>query len=182
MAFTSRSSGCAGASPARCWSRPVATSRSTHVDSLLAVLIISVLILLNGLFVAAEFAIVGAPRLAIERRAREGQRLAQAVQRILEHPQEQDRFIATAQLGITFASLGLGMYGEHVLAEWIASAIESWGPLRWIGAHTVATVIAVIVLTYFHIVVGEMVPKSLALQRAERTVLWITPPMLGTKF
>jgi CBS domain containing-hemolysin-like protein len=151
------------------------------VDSLLALLIISVLILLNGLFVAAEFAIVGAPRLAIERRARAGERIARAVQRILDHPRQQDRFIATAQLGITFASLGLGMYGEHVVAAWIASAIESWGSARWIAAHTVATVIAVTVLTYFHIVIGEMVPKSLALQRAERTVLWITPPMLGMK-
>ena len=151
------------------------------MESLLAVLIISGLILLNGLFVAAEFAIVGAPRLAIERRARAGERIATAVHRILSHPREQDRFIATAQLGITFASLGLGMYGEHVLAGWIAGAIDSWGWGRWVAAHSVATVAAVVVLTYFHIVVGEMVPKSLALQRAERTVLWITPPMLWTK-
>lgn len=151
------------------------------MDSVLTVSIIAILILLNGLFVAAEFAIVGAPRWAIERRARAGERLAQAVQRIVEHPRQQDRFIATAQLGITFASLGLGMYGEHVVAAWIANALESWGPARWIGAHTVGTVVAVVVLTYFHIVVGEMVPKSLALQQAERTVLWITPPMLGTK-
>jgi len=151
------------------------------VDSLVTVLIIAALILLNGVYVAAEFAIVGAPRLAIERRARAGERLARAVHRILEQPREQDRFIATAQLGITLASLGLGMYGEHALAAWIAGALEAWGPPRWVAAHAVATVAAVVVLTYFHIVVGEMVPKSLALQRAEQTVLWITPPMLWTK-
>jgi CBS domain containing-hemolysin-like protein len=151
------------------------------VDSLVAVLVIAGLILLNGLFVAAEFAIVGAPRLAIERRARAGQRVARIVHRILGDPREQDRFIATAQLGITFASLGLGMYGEHVVATWIAGLLEAWGPGRWIAAHAVATVLSVAVLTYFHIVVGEMVPKSLALQRAERTVIWITPPMLGAK-
>jgi CBS domain containing-hemolysin-like protein len=151
------------------------------VDSLIPALVIAALILLNGLFVAAEFAIVGAPRFAIERRAREGQRIAQTVQRILDHPREQDRFIATAQIGITLASLGLGMYGEHVLAAWIAAALEAWGPAGWVAAHAVATVTSITVLTYFHIVIGEMVPKSLALQRAERTVLWITPPMLWTK-
>jgi CBS domain containing-hemolysin-like protein len=151
------------------------------VDSLIPALVIAALILLNGLFVAAEFAIVGAPRLAIERRARAGQRIAQTVRRILDHPREQDRFIATAQIGITLASLGLGMYGEHVLAGWIATALDTWGPARWIAAHAFATVLSITVLTYFHIVIGEMVPKSLALQQAERTVLWITPPMLWTK-
>jgi CBS domain containing-hemolysin-like protein len=151
------------------------------VSALVVVTVIAVLILLNGLFVAAEFAIVGAPRLAIERRARTGHRVARLVQHILSNPTEQDRFIATAQIGITFASLGLGMYGEHTLAMGIAGAIESWGPLRWIAAHTVAAALSVTILTYFHIVIGEMVPKSLALQHAERTVLWITPPMLAVR-
>ena len=149
--------------------------------SLAAILVITSLILLNGLFVAAEFAIVGAPRLAIERRARDGERVARLVHQILEHPRQQDQYIATAQLGITFASLGLGMYGEHILAEWIAGALELSGASGWMASHAAATVISVAVLTYFHIVLGEMVPKSLALQQAERTVLWITPFMLGTR-
>jgi CBS domain containing-hemolysin-like protein len=148
---------------------------------LTAVLIITALILLNGLFVAAEFAIVGAPRLAIEKRARAGERIARIVRRILNDPRDQDRFIATAQLGITFASLGLGMYGEHILAGWIAGALEGSGMGRWIAAHAVATAASITILTYFHIVVGEMIPKSLALQHAERTVLWITPPMLAVR-
>lgn len=151
------------------------------MDSLLAVAVIAVLIALNGLFVAAEFAIVGAPRLVIRRRARGGHRIAGIVEGILREPREQDRFIATAQLGITFASLGLGMYGEHVVAAWIAGALEAWGPPRWVAAHALATVLSVTILTYFHIVLGEMVPKSMALQQAERTVLWITPPLLATK-
>ena len=150
-------------------------------SAVVAVAVIAALIVLNGLYVAAEFAIVGAPRLAIERRARAGQRVAGIVHRILEHPREQDRFIAAAQIGITVASLGLGMYGEHVVAGWIAGGLEATGVARWVAIHAVATVIAVVILTYFHIVIGEMVPKSLALQRAERTVLWITPPMLATK-
>ena len=146
-----------------------------------ALIIIAILILLNGLFVAAEFAIVGAPRAAIEKRASEGNKLARAVHSVLRNPTKQDRYIATAQLGITLASLGLGMYGEHAVAEGIYSLLGSTGGPAWLVSHTVASVLAISVLTYFHIVVGEMVPKSLALQRAENMVLWITPPMIWTK-
>ena len=143
--------------------------------------IITVLILLNGIFVAAEFAIVGAPKAAIDARAAQGDRLARLVQRVLRDTQLQDRYIATAQLGITLASLGLGMYGEHVLADAIYDALDSSGAPALIVSHGVASVTAVAILTYFHIVVGEMVPKSLALQQAERLACWITPPMLWTK-
>jgi CBS domain containing-hemolysin-like protein len=147
------------------------------VDSLLAVAVIAALIVLNGLFVAAEFAIVAAPRMALEQRAQSGHRVAAAVTAILSDPRRQDQFIASAQVGITLASLALGMYGEHVVAAWFAAAFEGLGAHRYIAAHGVASVLSVVVLTYFHIVVGEMVPKSLALQQAERTVLWVAPLM-----
>jgi CBS domain containing-hemolysin-like protein len=140
--------------------------------------VISALILLNGLFVAAEFAIVGAPRAAIDARAAAGHRLAMMVQRVLHDPRRQDRYIATAQLGITVASLGLGMYGEHVLADGLYHWFATPGMPAWLASHGLASVVAIAILTYFHIVVGEMVPKSLALQQAERMALWITPPML----
>ena len=143
-----------------------------------ALLIITVLILLNGVFVAAEFAIVGAPRAAIDRKAQDGNRLAQLVQRVLDDPKQQDRYIATAQLGITVASLGLGMYGEHVLADALFAILGGHGLPLWLASHGIASTLAVAILTYFHIVVGEMVPKSLALQYAETLALWITPPML----
>ena len=145
---------------------------------MIALLIITALILLNGVFVAAEFAIVGAPRAAIDRRAQDGNRLAQLVQRVLDDPQQQDRYIATAQLGITVASLGLGMYGEHVLADAVYPLLGGHGLPQWLASHGIASTIAVAILTYFHIVIGEMVPKSLALQYAETLALWITPPML----
>jgi CBS domain containing-hemolysin-like protein len=145
---------------------------------MIAFLIITALILLNGIFVAAEFAIVGAPRAAIDAKAQSGNRLARAVQRVLEDPKQQDLYIATAQLGITVASLGLGMYGEHVLADGLYSLLGDHGLPQWLVSHGVASTVAVAILTYFHIVVGEMVPKSVALQRAEQMALWITPPML----
>lgn len=144
-------------------------------------LIITALILLNGVFVAAEFAIVGVPRAAIDRRAAAGHLLARRVKAILDDPRQQDRYIATAQLGITVASLGLGMYGEHVLADAIYSLLGRTGAPAWLASHGIASTTSLIILTYFHIVVGEMVPKSLALQRAEQVALWITPPMLWTK-
>jgi CBS domain containing-hemolysin-like protein len=143
-----------------------------------ALVIISLLILLNALFVAAEFAIVGAPRAAIDARAAKGQPLARLVQGILRDPRRQDRYIATAQIGITVASLGLGMYGEHVVAEWVMEWVGTGDIAAWLVAHGFASVVAVAVLTYFHVVVGEMIPKSLALQSAERMALVITPIML----
>jgi CBS domain containing-hemolysin-like protein len=136
------------------------------------------LVVLNGLFVAAEFAIVGAPRASIEHQASRGSLLAQRVRRVLEDPKRQDRYIATTQIGISVASLGLGMYGEHVLAEWIAYRLEPYDASPWIAAHAMASAVAIGVLTYLHIVIGEMVPKALALQSAERTVLYVTPPIL----
>jgi CBS domain containing-hemolysin-like protein len=143
-----------------------------------AFLIITGLILLNGIFVAAEFAIVAAPRAAIEARAGRGNRLAMAVLAVLHNPKRQDQYIATAQLGITVASLGLGMYGEHVLADWLHQTIARVDAPRPLLSHGLASAVAIAILTYFHIVVGEMVPKSLALQKAEQMVLWITPPMI----
>ena len=148
-----------------------------------AVLFTLALILLfvvaNGLFVAAEFAIVGAPRASLEHLAAGGNRSARRVVAILDNVRRRDRYIATTQIGVSLASLGLGMYGEHVVAGWI----ETWsGPFSlagWITAHTVASVVAIAVLTYLHIVLGEMVPKTLALQGATRTALWVSPLIEG---
>jgi len=142
---------------------------------LFAIVIILLLVLANGLFVAAEFAIVGATRASIEHQASLGNRLAQRVARVLEDPREQDRYIATTQIGISVASLGLGMYGEHVLAEWFVPWLAPFEDNPWIAAHALASGIAIALLTYLHIVLGEMVPKALALQSADTTVLYVSP-------
>jgi CBS domain containing-hemolysin-like protein len=147
------------------------------MEILIPLVIISVLILLNGLFVAAEFSIVAVPPTRITKRADEGSSAARRVLSILRDPQRQNRYLATAQVGITVVSLGLGMYGEHVLAEWFETLFHSLGRLAEPVAHTVATILAVGVLTYLHVVIGEMIPKSLALQAAERTVLSLDQPM-----
>ena len=141
-----------------------------------ALAIITGLVALNAVFVAAEFAIVAAPRAAIDALAIRNP-LARIVQRILREPRRQDRYVATAQIGVTVASLGLGMYGEHAIAGWIRGWLGDRGFSGWIVAHGFASVTAIALLTYVHIVLGEMVPKALALQHAASIALWITPPM-----
>ena len=91
--------------------------------------------------------------------------------RILGDPRRQDRFLATGQFGITAASLGIGMYGEAVLAERLAAGLDWLGCPEWLAAHVVASTVAVAVLTFLHLLFGEMVPKAVALRRSDRIVL-----------
>jgi CBS domain containing-hemolysin-like protein len=147
----------------------------------IVLIVVMALVALNGLFVAAEFAIIGTSRAAMAARAESGDALARRIARILDNPARLDRYVATAQLGITFASLGLGMYGEHTLAgyfaEWLLLAgFSDTGAL--VTAHGLASALAIAAITYLHIVLGEMVPKALALTRPMKVAMWVTPPML----
>jgi CBS domain containing-hemolysin-like protein len=151
------------------------------MELLIPLVIITILVLLNGLFVAAEFAIIGVRPTRMAQLADEGNATAAGIRDILADPRRQDRYIATAQVGITVASLGLGMYGEHAIAEWLLGPLESVLHLSENVAHTVAAVTSLSLLTFAHVVVGEMVPKSLALQYAERTALGISGVMAFMK-
>ncbi len=140
-------------------------------------LIIFILILLNGMFVAAEFAIIGVRPTRIAQLAEQGHGTAKRVQHILKDPNRIDRYIASAQLGITLASLGLGMYGEPVIAHLLEPMLHDVFGLSGEAVHTVSFFIALGIITYLHVVIGEMIPKSLALQSAERVVFALSRPM-----
>jgi CBS domain containing-hemolysin-like protein len=139
--------------------------------------IILLLVLINGLFVAAEFAIIGVRPTRIAQLAESGNPVARRLLTTLQDRAKVDRYIASAQLGITLASLGLGMYGEPAIAQLLEGPLDDWFGLEGGPAHTVSFIIGLGLVTYLHVVVGEMVPKSLALQSAERTVLALTAPM-----
>ncbi len=144
-------------------------------DVLFTLALILLFLVANGLFVAAEFSIVGAPRTTLEHQESLGNPLARRVVAILDSARRRNRYLATTQIGISLASLGLGMYGEHVVASWITGWLEPLDLGRWIAAHTVGSVAAITFLTYAHILFGEQVPKTLALQSAARTAMWVSP-------
>lgn len=140
-------------------------------------IIILLLVLLNGLFVAAEFAIIGVRQTRMAQLAAEGNSTAQRLLNTLDDRAKVDRYIASAQLGITLASLGLGMYGEPAIAHLLEDPLHDLFGLSGNAVHTVSFIIGLGLITYLHVVIGEMVPKSLALQYAERTVLTLARPM-----
>jgi CBS domain containing-hemolysin-like protein len=139
---------------------------------LLAVLI---LVFANGFFVAAEFSLVGVRRSRVEELVANGHRTAGVLRRAVA---DLDANLAATQLGITISSLALGAIGEPALAHLIEPALTLL-PFGWAQAtsHIIAVVIAFAMITILHIVLGELAPKSLALQRTERTALAIVRPL-----
>lgn len=140
------------------------------------IVVIVVLVAVNGVFVAAEFAIVGARRSRLAQLALRGNRAARWLLTVFDRPTGKDGYIAVAQLGITLASIGLGMYGEPAVAGWLYGPFERWG-LSQTAAHTVGFVVALSCITYLHVVLGEMIPKALALQAPEQVSLRVNPLM-----
>jgi len=127
------------------------------------VLVLSLLLVLaNAVYVAAEFALIASPRPALEQRASRGDRFARRILKTITSPRHQDEYVATSQIGITLASLGLGMYGEHALADLFEPHLGALPEV--LGAAAVASLLSLGALTVLHIVIGEMVPKAIALQ------------------
>lgn len=142
----------------------------------LPIAVIIVLVIVNGVFVAAEFALVGSRRSRIETLAETGSRPARWLLGVFDRPTGKDGYIAIAQLGITLASIGLGMYGEPAVAKWLYGPFEDLG-LSHGAAHSVGFVIALSGITYMHVVFGEMIPKALALQSPESVIIKVNPAM-----
>jgi CBS domain containing-hemolysin-like protein len=138
-------------------------------------LVVLLLIFANGFFVAAEFALVTVRGTRIDQLASAGSRAARLVQRAQADP---NRFISAAQLGITVASLLLGWIGEETFAVLfhIPLSLALHDEAAWLTAHGLASVLALTLITFLHISIGEQVPKMLALQRPEAVALFTAPP------
>lgn len=139
--------------------------------------VVLLLVLANAFFVAAEFALVAVRRTRIDEMAQAGDGKARIVQSALEHL---DRYIAGTQLGITIASLALGWVGEPAVAGILDNVLEAFGmdaPPQ--GVHTAASfAVGFFILTFLHIVIGELAPKSVALVRPEGVSRFVTPPLM----
>ena len=137
---------------------------------------VAILVATNGFFVASEFALVSVRRARIEARVAAGSKNARAALRLLDNP---TTFISAVQLGITFASLALGWIGEPTIAGLLhplAASIASDGRAGYV-AHIMAIVIAFSIISFLHIVLGELMPKMVALERAERVAMFTAGPL-----
>jgi CBS domain containing-hemolysin-like protein len=131
------------------------------------------LVLLNGFFVAAEFSLARARTTRLEQLAEQGRGSAVLAREQVQHI---DRYLAACQLGITLASLGLGWLGEPAFAQLLEPVFESVG-LGGATSAATAVIIAFVIITVLHVVFGELAPKSIAIQKAETTVLATSWPL-----
>ena len=140
--------------------------------SVLLLVLLLLLIAINGFFVAAEFAVVRSRRARLEQMRDEGVRGAS---RALDQLDRVDEFVATSQVGITLASLGIGFLGEPALAELLE-------PLFGFASHAVALALAIalafIIVTFLHVILGEQSPKMVAIASAEKTLIRVTGPLM----
>jgi CBS domain containing-hemolysin-like protein len=142
---------------------------TTWAEDVLMLLSIGALVLLNAFFVAAEFSLVAVRKTRVEELIQQGVKSARAVESAIRH---MDRTIAATQLGVTLASIGLGWLGEVVLVNFLRGT--GWGLL---AIHSVAFATAFVLVTFMHVVFGELIPKTLALQSPDKTALWLARPL-----
>lgn len=141
---------------------------------ILKILVIFGLVAANGFFVAAEFAIVKVRSTQIETSRHRGRKRAALAKHIVAHL---DAYLSATQLGITLASLGLGWAGEPFLADMLAPLLSGLGLGTPVVVHSLAFAIAFALLTFLHITLGELAPKSLAIQHPEPTALFVSIPL-----
>lgn len=142
---------------------------------ILGILSVLFLVAANGFFVAAEFSLVAVRRSRVAEMVATGRANAGALEKAVTHL---DAHLAATQLGITISSLALGWVGEPALAHLIEPLLTALpGGIATASSHLLAVVIAFTLITALHIVLGELAPKSLALQRSESTALWVVRPL-----
>jgi CBS domain containing-hemolysin-like protein len=145
------------------------------MEFIFQLVLVFLLIFLNGYFVASEFALVAVRKTRIDELAKKNGQ-AKRLRAALE---ELDRYISATQLGITIASLALGWIGEPAIAHFLEPFFRFLPQeAAFITSHTVAVAIAFTLITFFHIVLGELAPKTLALQRSETVALWVITPLI----
>lgn len=143
---------------------------------ILQILLILFLVVLNGYFVASEFALVAIRRTRIEELVKKGNASARLVLLAIN---DLESYISATQLGITLASLALGWVGEPSIAHFLEPQLTFLPrEAAFLSAHTLAVIIAFSLITFLHIVLGELAPKSIALQSAEKTSLVIIAPLM----
>lgn len=136
---------------------------------------VGILVAINAFFVASEFALVSVRRSRIDELVSHGVHGAVAVKNATH---DLDRYIAGTQIGITIASLALGWIGEPVVAQLIVPLFEILNlEVATSVIHTVSYVMSFAIITFLHVVLGELVPKSIALQSSEKVALWVGRPM-----
>lgn len=145
------------------------------MDIVFRLALVILFVFLNGFFVASEFALVGVRKTRIQTLIKQGNKSAEAVSKALD---QLDHYISSTQLGITIASIALGWIGEPALAH-IFLPLFSFLPdnAAVITSHTVAVILAFSIITFLHIVFGELAPKTIALQTAEKTALTVIRPL-----
>lgn len=148
---------------------------TTFLGFTLEIIVIVLLVAANGFFVAAEFALVKVRASQLRPLAKTG---GWRVKFALRATQHLDAALSATQLGITLASLGLGWVGEPFLAKRIEPLLANWGVNDPTTIHSIGFAIAFTVITFLHIIFGELAPKSLAIQRAKGVSLWVAAPLM----
>lgn len=150
----------------------------TPVPDLVALAVAVALLIGNAFFVGAEFALISARRSQIEPAAEAGSRSARLTLRAMD---QVALMMAGAQLGITVCSLALGAVAEPAIAHYLEVLLEAAGTPAWL-IHTIAIAISLAIVTYFHMVLGEMVPKNIAIAGPERSARVLGPAIFGVVF
>ena len=142
------------------------------MSAVVLLVLVGLLVLVNGFFVAAEFAIVRARRSRIEQLAEEGNRAASRAIRQIDHV---DEYVASSQVGITLASIGIGFLGEPAIADLLEPVLE--GPLGHGAALVISFILAYAIVTLLHVIFGEQAPKMVGIAAAEDLLLRISRPL-----